>query len=188
MQERVRTCPRSRLVGPITTSCVLPHRQPGDSGAACARDHLDLARSYGYVISVFTELSPTSTRTARPAPSTRRRPGTISLELQSALKFGLAVALGAVAVWAAMPAAAAALLLVTAVTLAWRSLLVLGHDPSGPRTIRPREHAYWDGNIAAVLAVTALLIAASSETVGAAAVGAGGVVLALLRLRTRYVG
>lgn len=136
---------------------------------------------------MFTELSPTSSRTAGPAPSSSSRGGTISLELQSALKFGLAVALGAAAVWGSMPTAAAALVLVIAVVLASRALLVLGHDPSSPRMVRPREHAHWDGTLAIALGCIALAIAASGATLAAIATGAAALVLAALRLRTRYV-
>ena len=144
-------------------------------------------RSYANVINVFTELSPTSSRTAAPAPSTAGRNGTLSLELQSALKFGLAVCLGAAAVWGSMPTAAAALVLVIAVVLAARALLVLGHDPSSPRMVRPREHAHCDGALAIALGLIALAIAASGATLAAVATGAAALALAALRLRTRYV-
>lgn len=136
---------------------------------------------------MFTELSPTSSRPVRPASSARGRSGTLSLELQSGLKFGVAVALGAAAVWGSMPLAAAALVLVIAVMLASRSLIVLGHDPSSPRHLRPREHAHWDGALAAALAAIALVIAIAGATVAAIATGAAALALALLRLRTRYV-
>ena len=103
------------------------------------------------------------------------------------MKFGLAVVLGAVAVWASMPTAAAALVLAATAALAYRALIVLGHDPAKPRAIRPREEAGWDATLATVLAVGAVVIAASGAVVGAVAIGAGAVVLAALRLRTRYV-
>ena len=74
-----------------------------------------------------------------------------------------------------------------AVVLGYRSLLVLGNDPSGPQAVRPRDHAHWDGVLAALLAVTAVVIAAAGSTVGAIVTGAAALVLALLRLRTRYV-
>lgn len=136
---------------------------------------------------MFTELSPTSTtRTAPPAP-TSRRPRTIALESQAAVKFGLAVVLGISAVWATMPHVAAALLLVIAVTLAARSLTVLAAEPGAARTLRPREHATWDGLLAACLAALAIVLAITGDGVGAAIAGASGLALAGLRLRTRYV-
>lgn len=136
---------------------------------------------------MFTELSTTSSTPTRRVPSIAQRGGTVGLELQSALKFGLAVALCAVAVWVTMPTASAALLIVAAVVMAARSLLVLAHDPSSPRSVRPREHATWDGALAAVLAITAVSIAIAGDTAGAWATAAGAFTLALLRLRTRYV-
>ncbi len=146
-----------------------------------------MRQTCGYVDSVFTELSPSSTRPAHALRSSRPRPGTLSLELQSGLKFGLAVAIGAIAVWGAMPMAAAALLMFTAVAIAYRALLVIGHDPAAPRSIRPRDHAVWDGALAAILAVVTVGIAFTGSTAAAIAAGAATLTLALLRLRTRYV-
>ena len=140
-----------------------------------------------YVRHVFTELSTTSTSSVRPLPQATRRAGTITLETQSALKFALAIALGAAAVWTAMPVAAAALLMVVAVVIASRSLTVLAADPASARSLRPREHAAWDGAFAAVLAVLAIVVAAADFGLGAVAIGVGALAVAGLRLRTRYV-
>lgn len=111
----------------------------------------------------------------------------MSLELQSAYKFGLTVALGIAAVWVSMPVAGAALLLIIAVVLAGRCLEVLAADGQKARAVRPREHANWDGTLAAALAVLAVVMAAGGAGYGALVAGAAAVCLAGLRLRTRYV-
>lgn len=136
---------------------------------------------------VFTELSPTSTRSARPVPATTKRGGTISLELQSSLKFGLAILLGATAVWGSMPIGLAAGVMLIAVVLTSRALSVLATDPQSARAVRPREHAHWDGALAAVLAVLTIALVPTASTAAAALTGLGALTLGVLRLRTRYV-
>lgn len=173
--------------GDLTASCAEPHHHWGDNRRSCARDHLADAHGYGYVINVFSELSPTSTRSARPVPTSSKRGGTISLETQSALKVGTAIVLGATAVWLSMPIAVAAVVMLLAVTLMSRALSVLATDPQSRRSVRPREHAGWDGALAAVLALLALIVAVSGDTTGAFVLGAGALTLGVLRLRTRYV-
>jgi hypothetical protein len=137
---------------------------------------------------VFSPLSAPSA--SGPPPSRRthaRRPATVDLELQSGLKFGLAIALALGAVLAVTSIFAAAALVVIAVVMAFRSLLVIGQNPSAPRHVRPREHASWDGTMAALLAVIAVMLVIAAAPLGAAVAGTAAVLLAALRLRTRYV-
>lgn len=138
----------------------------------------------GVVSSQLTE--PSTRRRTRPAAASRR-PGTIDLETQSGYKFGLAVVLGIGAVWASTPVGAAAAILIVAVLLAGRSLIVLAADPQTARALRPREFAAWDGALAATLALIALALTIDGAVPGAAVAGGGAIVLAAMRLRTRYV-
>ena len=126
-----------------------------------------------------------ATRAASTPPA--RRSGTLSLELQSAYKFGLAIVLTVASVWVSMPFAAAVAVVLIAVVLAARALTVLAADPSSARSLRPREHATWDGTLAAALAAVAITLAVAGAPFGAGVAAAGAVVLAALRLRTRYV-
>lgn len=111
----------------------------------------------------------------------------MSLETQSTVKVGVAIVLGAGAVWLSMPLAAAALLMLLAVTLMARALNVLAADPQARRAVRPREHASWDGGLAAFAAVLAVVVAVGGSPEAAIVTGAGALVLGALRLRTRYV-
>lgn len=135
-----------------------------------------------------SQLTRTSTpaRSAPPA-STPRRGGTIDLETQSAYKFGLAVVLGIAAIWVAMPVGGAGAFLITAVVIAARSLTFLAADPQARRSLRPREFATWDGGLAALLAFIAVVLMLDGAVLGAVVGGASAIVLAALRLRTRYV-
>jgi hypothetical protein len=136
---------------------------------------------------VSSQLTRTSTATPPDLATTSRRAATIDLELQSAYKFGLAVVLGAAAIWVSMPIAASAAIMIVSVLLAGRSLSVIAADPRAARTLRPREFATWDGNLAASLALLAIVLVIADAASGAAVAGAGAIVLAALRLRTRYV-
>lgn len=111
----------------------------------------------------------------------------MSLETQSTFKVGLALVLGATAVWLTMPIAAAALIMLVAVALMSRALNVLATDAQSRRAVRPREHANWDGTLAALLAFLALAVAANGSTAAAVVTGASALALGVLRLRTRYV-
>lgn len=111
----------------------------------------------------------------------------MSLETQSMLKVGVAIVLGATAVWISMPLTVAALVMLLAVTLMSRALNVLAADPQSRRAVRPREHASWDGALAASLALLALAVAVGGWTAAAVITGTGALALGLLRLRTRYV-
>lgn len=131
----------------------------------------------------------TPSSTASPAlPSgAKRRAGTIDLETQSAYKFGLAVVLGVAAIWVSMPVAATAALVAVAVLIAGQALTVLAADPQAARSIRPRQFATTDGVLSAALAVFALAFVAGSAHSAALVAVVGGITLAGLRLRTRYV-
>lgn len=111
----------------------------------------------------------------------------MSLETQSTIKVGVAIVLGAGAVWLSMPLAAAALVMLLAVTLMARALNVLATDPQARRAVRPREHANWDGGLAIFAALLALTVAVAGSTEAALVTGAAALVLGALRLRTRYV-
>ncbi len=94
------------------------------------------------------------------------------------------MAVAAVVLAASEPAAIAVLPL--AVALGARSLGVIAAG-EGRTTVRPREHALWDGVLATALAAAALIFVAAGVYAAGAVTGAAAFALALLRLRTRYV-
>jgi hypothetical protein len=166
--------------------CALAHRQEGDKWPPCAQHHQKMQRSYGYVIDVSSQLTQPSTSTPV-GPATRaRRARTISLETQSAYKVGLAVVIGAAVIAVRNPIGFAALLMLAAAFIAGYALNVLAADPRSARTLRVRDHAHTDGATAAVLAVLAIAAAAAGADNAAVIAAGSAIVLAAMRLRTRY--
>lgn len=125
--------------------------------------------------------------TYRPPSPSSRRSGTFPLEHQAAAKFALAMAVGFGAVLADLSVSVAALTLIVAVLVAGRALVVLAADPGDRTAFRPTAEASWDSLLAGAWALLALILAAEGSVAGALVAGAGAVVLAFLRLRTRYV-
>jgi hypothetical protein len=125
--------------------------------------------------------------TPRTLSPTSRRTGTVSLELQSAYKFGLAMLVGLGGILADLSSSAAGLILIVAVLVAGRALTIIARDPADRHTLRPTGEADWDATLATAWGVLALVLAADGSAVGALVAGGGAVALAFLRLRTRYV-
>ncbi|MEH3055017.1 MAG: hypothetical protein PGN13_13620 [Patulibacter minatonensis] len=111
----------------------------------------------------------------------------MSLELQAAYKFALAIVVGLGGVFAVADSVLAALTLIVAVLVAGRALVVLGAEPTDRKTFRPTDEATLDAVFASAWAVLAVVLAADGAVIGALVAGAGAVALAFLRLRTRYV-
>ncbi|MDQ8045874.1 MAG: hypothetical protein REI11_14810 [Patulibacter sp.] len=84
------------------------------------------------------------------------------------------------------PIGVAALLMLAAAVIAGYSLVVLAADARTASTLRVRDFAFTDGAIAAALALLALVSAAAHDDNAAVIAGSSAIVLAALRLRTRY--
>ncbi|MBO9533744.1 MAG: hypothetical protein J7513_12305 [Solirubrobacteraceae bacterium] len=116
---------------------------------------------------------------------TKRRIATFALETQAAYKFGLAILVGIGAIAAGLTASAGALILIVAILVASRALRIL--DAGDRTTFRPTGEAGWDAALATAWATIAIVLAADGATAGAFIAGSGAMILAILRLRTRYV-
>jgi hypothetical protein len=135
---------------------------------------------------VSSQLTQPSTTTPV-GPATRaRRVRTISLETQSAYKVGLAVVIGAATIAVSNPIGVAALLMAIAAGIAGYSLTVLAADPRSARALRVRDYALTDGYLAVGLALLSVATAAAGADNATAIAGGSAIVLAGLRLRTRY--